>query len=91
MIHPIFWLVVYKISLAFHKIRHKNRKPLKKQQEHCTGEIIEVIIEETNEINVKWNYLQPLLRDMVKHNENAANEQKYIDHLGKFFFYQKFF
>ena len=44
-----------------------------------------MIIEETNEINVKWNYLQPLLRDMVKNNENAANEQKYIDHLGKFF------
>ena len=43
-----------------------------------------MIIEETNEINVKWNYLQPLLRDMVKNNENAANEQKYIDHLGKF-------
>ena len=62
----------------------KNRQNHLKQ-EHCTGEIIEVIIEETNEINVKWNYLQPLLRDMVKNNENAANEQKYIDHLGKFF------
>ena len=54
------------------------------QQEHCSAEIIEVIIEETNEINVKWNHLQPFMTEIVKHNQNAQNESKYLDNVGKF-------
>ena len=53
------------------------------QQEHCSAEIIEVIIEETNEINVKWNHLQPFMTEIVKHNQNAQNESKYLDNVGK--------
>lgn len=42
-----------------------------------------MIIEETNEINVKWNHLQPFMTEIVKHNQNAQNESKYLDNVGK--------
>ena len=66
-----------------YRIWKKKEKPYL-QQEHGAAEIIEEIIEETNEINVKWNHLQPFMRDLVKHNENTGNEQKYMENVGKF-------
>ena len=83
--HGFFRL--FEISDFFKKLPNlrKREKPYL-QQEHGAAEIIEEIIEETNEINVKWNHLQPFMRDLVKHNENTGNEQKYMENVGECFF-----